>query len=169
MVTIAWDDRYRIGLPIIDNQHNYLLQLINQLYDDISSGALPNNLDELFNNLDDYAIYHFTVEERWMQGQLYPGLNQHQREHAAFKEYVAELRQLYLRRDSFAALKTLAFLYRWLTTHIQGSDFQFGQYIACNTENLLDIAPALPETTGGCREVATTTLSPNFNRSSSHR
>ena len=61
MVTIAWDDRFRIGLPIIDNQHKYLFQLINQLYDDITSGALPNSLDEVFNNLDDYAVYHFTI------------------------------------------------------------------------------------------------------------
>ena len=168
MVTIAWDDRYRIGLPIIDNQHNYLLQLINQLYDDISSGALPNNLDELFNNLDDYAIYHFTVEERWMQGQLYPGLNQHQREHAAFKEYVAELRQLYLRRDSFAALKTLAFLYRWLTTHIQGSDFQFGQFIARTTEKSLNALPATAATAQSDQGVETTALPPSFTRFTSN-
>lgn len=168
MLTIAWDDRYRIGLPIIDNQHKYLLQLINQLYGDITSGALPYSLDEVFNNLDDYALYHFTIEERWMQGQLYPECTRHQQEHATFKEHVAELRRLYQRRDDAAALKTLSFLYHWLATHIQGSDFQFGQFIARNADQLLNTAPAMPATGQSGPVVETTTFSPSFNRSTSH-
>ena len=168
MVTIAWDDRYRIGLPIIDNQHKYLLQLINQLYDNISSGATPLILDEVFNNLDDYAIYHFTIEERWMQGQLYPELASHQLEHATFKEHVAELRDRHLRRDSYALLKTLTFLYHWLTTHIQGSDYHFGQFIARNTAHSLNNIPATLETEcTGCG-AEPITLSHNSNCSTSN-
>jgi len=168
MITIAWDDRFRIGLPIIDNQHKYLLQLINQLYDDITSGALPNSLDEVFNNLDDYAVYHFTIEERWMQGQLYPELANHQQEHATFKEHVAELRRLHLRGDSYTSLKTLTFLYHWLTTHIQGSDFQFGQFIARNTDKALNAASAHTATEPNGQGVEPTTLPPSFPRFISH-
>lgn len=168
MVTIAWDDRYRIGLPIIDNQHKYLLQLINQLYDNVSSGAMPHTLDEVFNNLDDYAIYHFSIEERWMQGQLYPELSSHQQEHATFKEHVVELRERHLRRDSYASLKTLSFLYHWLTTHIQGSDFQFGQFIARNTGNSLHNTPALLEAECADQEAVPTTLSHSINCSTSN-
>lgn len=165
MVTIAWDDRYRIGLPIIDNQHKYLLQLINKLYDDITSGALPNCLGEVFNNLDDYAVYHFTLEERWMQGQLYPEFTRHRQEHATFKEHIAELRRLYQRRDDAAALKTLTFLYHWLATHIQGSDFQFGQFIARTTDTSHDTMSAKAATEPSSPAVESTTLSPSFKRS----
>lgn len=168
MVTIAWDDRYRIGLPIIDNQHKYLLQLINRLYDDIASGATPLVLDDVFNNLDDYAVYHLAIEERWMQGQLYPDLSSHQQEHVTFKEHIAELRQRYLRRDSNASLKTLAFLYHWLTTHIQGSDFQFGQFIARNTGSSPDKAPATLATARAGRGAEPTTPAHGINCSTSN-
>ena len=164
MVTIAWDDRYRIGLPVIDNQHKYLLQLINQLYDDITSGALPNSLGEVFNNLDEYAVYHFTLEERWMQGQLYPELPRHQQEHATFKEHVAELRRLHLCRDSSASLKTLTFLRHWLTNHIQGSDYQFGQFIARNADTSQHTTPAIAATEPVDPAVEKITRSPNCNR-----
>ena len=168
MVTIAWDDRYRIGLPIIDNQHKYLLQLINQLYDDITSGAPATSLEEVFNNLDDYAVYHFTIEERWMQGQLYPELASHQQEHATFKEHVDELRRLHLRRDSYASLKTLTFLYHWLTSHIQGSDFQFGQFIARTTDKSLNALPATAATAQSGQGVETTALPSSFTRFTSN-
>lgn len=159
MTTLAWDDRYRIGLPIIDNQHKYLLQLINQLYDDIATEAPPATFDAVFDNLDDYAIYHFTLEKRWMQGQHYDELAAHQQEHASFRQHIIELRRQHRCRDRYAALKTLTFLYHWLTTHIQGSDVHFGQFIARNPASATALQSAAGD--GECSDRLAGTTTPS--------
>ncbi|MGD9947285.1 MAG: bacteriohemerythrin [Desulfobulbus sp.] len=129
MLTIAWNDRYLIGTPMIDNQHKYLLQLLNTLYENYATSTATDGLDELFNNLIAYASYHFSLEEQWMVCQHYPRLDEHRVEHAAFVTQVAQMQQQYAQQRQNVSLEAINFLYNWLTTHIQGSDYDFGCFI----------------------------------------
>lgn len=129
MLTIAWDDRFLVGLPSIDNQHKIFFQLINQLSADFVSHEPREHLSILFDNLNDYADYHFSLEERWMVCQKFPLLKAHRFEHASFSERITELRHHFRDLDRNVTLETMVFLYGWLVQHIQGSDFEFGQFI----------------------------------------
>ncbi|MDD2463871.1 MAG: bacteriohemerythrin [Desulfobulbus sp.] len=129
MLTIAWDDRYLIGIPIIDNQHKYLLQLLNTLYEDYAACPATDYLEELFNNLIAYTSYHFALEERWMECHHYPRLDEHRVEHAAFSVRVAQMQQQYAQQRQNVSLEAIHFLYNWLSPHIQGSDYDFGCFI----------------------------------------
>ena len=148
MLTIAWNDRYLIGIPMIDNQHKYLLQLLNTLYADYASNQDTEYLAALFDNLIAYASYHFALEERWMIGQQYPLLPEHKKEHATFSAQVKQMQLEYGENGKDVSLQAITFLYHWLTDHIQGSDFNFGCFIRRKDE----IAPECTHTQTGDRQ-----------------
>jgi hemerythrin-like metal-binding protein len=58
-----WDDHFKVGIPTIDQQHYRLVELLNQLAREVVFASQFSRLDEIFNDLLDYTIYHFQTEE----------------------------------------------------------------------------------------------------------
>jgi len=130
MVTYEWKNFYVIGITNIDEHHQHLFLLLNTLRDDFISKKKDQDLSALFNDLVDYATYHFSAEEYWMEGSSYPGLAQHAREHAMFVRRVSEMHKDYHQGTAKVSLEVLTFLHGWLTSHILQSDTLFGSFIA---------------------------------------
>jgi hemerythrin len=130
MPIIEWSDRYLIGVPQIDKHHQHLFFLLNKTYDDFFSPTPTHDLESLFDELVDYATYHFAAEEQLMQNHLFPGLEMHRQEHVKFSQRVVEMS-----RDSNAgkkglSLEILSFLHTWLSAHILSSDAEIGRFLA---------------------------------------
>ncbi len=130
MVAYEWKHFYVIGITNIDEHHQHLFLLLNTLYDDFISKKKDQDLSALFDDLIDYATYHFSAEEYWMEESSYPGLAEHVSEHALFTRRVSEMHKDYQRGTVKVSLEILTFLHAWLTTHILQSDALFGSFIA---------------------------------------
>ena len=130
MVAYEWKDFYVIGITNIDEHHQHLFLLLNTLHDDFISKKKDQDLSTLFDDLVDYATYHFSAEEYWMEESSYPGLAQHANEHALFVRRVSEMLKDYHQGTAKISLEILTFLHGWLTTHILQSDAEFGCFIA---------------------------------------
>jgi hemerythrin len=154
MLTIAWDDNYLLELPTIDNQHKYLFNLLNTLYDDVATIGSDNYLEKLFADLSNYAAYHFALEERWMDAQHFPLLESHRREHRIFADRVAEMERDYRQHHRNVSQEALSFLYNWLTTHIQGSDHEFGRFIRQKSAELDSHSAGLSSVRTRCHPAA---------------
>lgn len=82
--------------------------------------------------LMDYTDFHFTDEEKLQQEVGYDKLDQHKRQHEAFKKSVDELRQMLEEEegptDAFvdAVNKNIS---QWLVEHIQGWDKAVADFI----------------------------------------
>lgn len=59
---IVWQEDYTAANGIIDQQHQRLVALINDLYEGIRSGTLPP-MSAVLRNLEDYTRDHFATEE----------------------------------------------------------------------------------------------------------
>jgi len=132
MPILNWDNRYSICLPEIDKHHQHLFALVNRLYDDFVDKASAQALNALFDELIDYATYHFSVEERWMREEGYPELEMHQKEHDLFSKRVLEMQKDYNAGKRNLSLEVLSFLHNWLASHIQLSDVDFGRFLSAN-------------------------------------
>lgn len=130
MPVLQWNDRYLIGIAQIDTHHQHLFFLVNRTYDDFINKVPRENLSILFDELIDYATYHFSMEEHWMRESSYPSLSLHQREHALFAQRVTEMQTSFHSGDQHLTLEALSFLHNWLTTHILQSDGEYGRFIA---------------------------------------
>jgi hypothetical protein len=120
-----WDDHFNTGLAEVDEQHRRLVALINLLASHVAYGSAPAELDRIFDELANYTVYHFATEEGIWRRHLANELTEakHREVHANFIREVTELRAaLSTRAAREVAEDALAFLARWLASHILESD-----------------------------------------------
>lgn len=90
---IVWREKMSVGHAVIDADHRYLLCLVSSV-----ELAMRTNepLDELLDQLIDYAQFHFKREEHIQLDVRYPNAERHRHEHrqlaAQLSETVAKLR-----------------------------------------------------------------------------
>lgn len=120
-----WNDNFDTGIAEIDGQHRQLVILLNQLASHVAYSSDPAELNDILDELVRYTIYHFETEEAIWHSHLAsaPGVLRHLRLHG---DFAATIRQL---KDSQGAKahrkiaeEMLAFLTRWLVSHILESD-----------------------------------------------
>jgi hemerythrin len=122
---IQWDGSLALHIREIDEQHQKLIGLINDLHAAMLKGASKDALGPLLGALIDYTEYHFTAEEKLMADYGYIGTPMHKLEHASF---VKKIRAF---KAEFAAGKTrishdlMTFLSDWLTKHILVNDKKY--------------------------------------------
>jgi len=120
-----WNENFNTGLPEIDAQHRKLVQLLNLLASHVAFQTGIPDLNDIFNQLVDYAGYHFQTEEAIWQ-QYLPGDAleiKHKQVHNSFLEMVNRLKAAEETKPvNILIEETLAFLTRWLVAHILESD-----------------------------------------------
>ena len=128
MAIVAWDTLYETGIPSIDRQHQDLFDALNRLYDAISSGQGEAQIAQTLGFLVDYTVTHFRDEEAQMASVDFPGLVDHQAEHARLLHQVAEALATYQADPVAAKAEGLAlFLVQWVVRHIHEMDQQFAE------------------------------------------
>ncbi|HYH39714.1 MAG TPA: bacteriohemerythrin [Azospirillum sp.] len=126
---LTWDDRFSVGVPEIDGEHQVLLGLYNDAARGFAAGCDMEKKHKLLNDLETYAFYHFGTEEALMRICRYPRANEHGDEHASFRREVAALKAEIDRGAEFET-HALNFIRSWITRHIQGSDKALGAFLA---------------------------------------
>ena len=118
-----WSDHFCTGIDLIDDQHQCLVDYLNQLAAFFVEGGDANELEGLFQGLVDYADYHFETEEKiwdehFKQDTAY--LN-HCAIHQQFREKILEYSQQ--NPNESGVLEGLfGYLVHWLAFHILDSD-----------------------------------------------
>jgi CRP/FNR family transcriptional regulator len=125
----AWDPMYRIGIEVIDEQHQRLFDISHRVYAACRGQARPARLCRLFDELLEYTRYHFAEEERLMERIGYPALAQHRANHEELVELVHHHRRQLAEDGPGAARRALAFVRAWLCAHVLDADKDIGVYL----------------------------------------
>jgi len=132
MKAFTWDQRFETGLEMVDQQHRHLVDLVNVAGNILLGGkASETELQDLFGQLADYAIYHFNEEERLMVeiGVDPRHVDAHKIQHREFLKQVTMMwNNRALSKDPAAMLH--GFLSSWLSMHILGQDQEMARNIA---------------------------------------
>ena len=128
MEKILWEEKFNIGNETIDNQHQYLVSLLNDLIDNRKSMNIPE-LRLLFNSLVHYANIHFHDEEELLLKSKYPHFLEHKKEHRDFMEKLEAIELEFELDNRYVSFDMLIFLSEWLTNHILIKDKDFSSYI----------------------------------------
>ncbi|MFY9326749.1 MAG: bacteriohemerythrin [Georgfuchsia sp.] len=132
METFVWNRHFTTGLEQVDQQHRFLVNLINRLGETLIEGGGQKSelLLATFTQLTDYARYHFAEEERLMQqyGVALRHREPHLRHHVRFIE---QLSTMWNSRNAMTnPADTLhGFLRSWLGFHILGVDQSLARQI----------------------------------------
>jgi hemerythrin len=118
---VEWRKAMSVGVPDIDDDHRYLIELINAF----EQAKTDDEIDRILNELIDYTIYHFAREERYQQASLFPFREAHRKSH---ERLIAKVKGLSGRRaaagvDRSGIAGELSALFReWLVEHIIKED-----------------------------------------------
>ncbi len=120
-----WNPNFETGIAVIDEQHQRLVDLLNKLAAHLAYGTEEPGLASVFDELADYAQYHFRTEEAIWQKYL-PGdeaYSAHEKTHREFVDEVLRLKsgQQALRSERVVD-EVVSFLTHWLAFHILESD-----------------------------------------------
>lgn len=129
---IVWSNEYSIGLDEIDEQHQTLIQIINDFEKAIFHKNVPL-IQTALNATETYTIQHFSVEEVLMGIFNYPKINEHKQQHSIFLNIIVkrkkELNKLDATKDLTLILEmagsTKNMLGQWLLNHIKVSDKEY--------------------------------------------
>lgn len=122
-----------IGIGQIDEEHRHLFELINGVMELLQNEVIEDKyhrIEELLEELKDYADTHFEHEEAYMESIEDPELPVQKKQHAQFREKVNIL-DLSAKDTPEEQQKTLeeimTYLTRWLYHHILSSDMMIGK------------------------------------------
>ena len=145
---IEWSTALEIGDPVVDSEHRYLAQLINNLHEQYESGTLEGNLARVFTHLAKYVRVHFENEEALMAAVGYPELQAHQAEHRKLVEQAMALSEEYLDGSDTITEETIQFHKEWALTHISGTDMKIRDYLSGERPQHLSDIPAFANSSG---------------------
>ncbi len=122
---ILWQDNYSVGHNILDNQHKYLLKIINDLYESMISKDLEGDYGELLKELTKYTKVHFVYEERFLEKIGFQEINDHLAYHAEMKKKIGLLEVDMTTLGKEWRLELLIFLKKWWLDHILKQDMKY--------------------------------------------
>lgn len=133
MSYLNWNNAFVTGIEIVDQQHQRLVDMLNQLAELLLNSATINQQDAkgLIDGLVSYVAEHFSTEERLMQQfEVDPRHSQHHvHSHRDFANKVSYTLEQFSKDQSLSGVELLQFLSNWLIFHILGEDQKMAREI----------------------------------------
>ncbi len=125
---VSWTPELSVGVERFDAHHRRLFTLVNKLYNVMRSGSRQSTLEEVFDELLDYTVYHFAAEEKAFELSGYPEAGAHRTSHAELVAKAQALRSDLDEGKPMVAVDVMTFLRDWVTNHILGEDKRYSEF-----------------------------------------
>ena len=126
---INWLPKYNIGNDIIDRQHQFLIDILNEVIEKRKNNMNLEEIKIVFTKLIQYANFHFHDEEELMLKVEYPNYHEHKLKHKEFIDKLARVNEEILMENKYVSFEILIFLAEWFLNHIQIMDKNLAPYL----------------------------------------
>ena len=126
---IIWNEVFSVGCEGVDKEHQYLIEIYNDLADYCAN---DNNTNEgylnILSKLYNYSVTHFKHEEDYMERMAYPDIKKHKKIHKLFLEKITQLNLELLSGTTPNIKQIIDFLQNWLIKHFLETDLDYEIY-----------------------------------------
>lgn len=129
MSALSWNNSMSVKISSIDNQHQKLIQLVNEFYENISIGSNNELVSKLLKGMKEYALVHFSKEEQYLIEYKYPFYEEHKKEHNYFIGKVNDLENRFNRGKIILSFEITSFLKDWIKKHISEEDKKYSDFL----------------------------------------
>jgi len=126
---INWNESYSVGNADMDEQHKKLIEIINKLFKSFKDGNAQKILDEILQEMIDYANFHLNSEEKLLFKYDYPEKEIHENLHREFRDKTSEMKELINSNSKDAHYKLIEYLKNWWTNHILVEDMKYSNFL----------------------------------------
>ena len=129
---VLWKKEYSVNIQEIDEQHNLLIQMINDLLQVIIQKSGQVTVYEVLERLIHYTRTHFEAEEALMRNADFPGYEAHKARH---DQFISEVEALERRAkisqgsEQLVGMEMLFKLKDWLVDHIVVMDMDYSRHV----------------------------------------
>jgi len=134
--TISWTSDFDVGIPVIDEEHQTLVALYNDLVHSLERGATQTMSQSMVRSLQRFVIDHMSREEVFIRQHSFPGAEQHIQEHRDFGAAVSAL------PNGEVAGTVVALLRGWILNHILISDRALFEHVTRSGPPTADRSPS---------------------------
>ncbi len=133
MEVLAWDDSFKIEIPLIDERNQHFMKIAAKLEE---LNAVKRKKEEDFDSIGEaladvmeFARMHFNEEEKILVSKQYPELNQHRQDHKRFIKKVMAFRRLFSEDPGKVSDDLVEYVKEWLPLHIKEQDSRYAPFI----------------------------------------
>lgn len=133
MAHFIWDQKFSVGVKTLDNQHKHLFEILNRLYAALENKESIENISDIFDQVLEYTLAHFGIEEQYMLHAKYPGYNEHKALHEKLKTKATQIAASIRKGDLAAAEQASQFMKTWWEDHILKVDMKYTSHVKVPT------------------------------------
>ena len=127
----TWGPALETGHPLIDSQHQELINTINELFEECMQGKGTEQIGKTVDFLVAYTERHFHEEEALQRQSGYPDYQNHRQLHADLVRMISEL-AVELKQAGPTPMvinKSIRGIGNWLVNHIQQQDTKVAAHL----------------------------------------
>jgi hemerythrin-like metal-binding protein len=91
MALIEWQEKFRIGIPSVDYEHQEMIALLNELYTGLAAGAGSEEIMGFLGEVYARISAHFALEEKVMKESRYDRLSEHKADHEDLLDQIRDI------------------------------------------------------------------------------
>ncbi len=129
MPLILWKDSFVTKVKFLDEEHEMLIGIVNELHFSMLAGKGKPVMGEVLGLLVNHTKKHFDNEEAHMRKTKYTGYYTHLQEHQYLLKYLTDFHYSFNNTQVIVSIELLDFLRDWLLHHIEHLDMQLGCYL----------------------------------------
>ena len=132
---MLWKDRYKLGVPRIDEQHKELFRRVGLFLQVLRSAVCWDEklqqINEMLEFMKGYVVEHFHDEEEYQLSINYPGHEIHKQIHSDMVNYVQDVSRQFEQSDDNEELMQQfgGRLLAWLINHVAAEDQRIADYV----------------------------------------
>ena len=129
---IKWNYKYSVDIPLIDEQHKKLIEIINKASMVEISSNNPKDVLAILDQMTEYILKHFETEEHYMKKFHFTGYQSHKNEHIDFTNTTIDYKIRAVGGACQIVSEILDYLMEWLINHIQVTDRKYVDWFKKN-------------------------------------
>lgn len=128
MPFLEWQEKFNIKVPAIDEQHQAIFAMINNLYESLESGVYNSQtVGSVLIPIAECIKYHFQTEEKMMMEMNFQEYHYHKTLHERLTEQVMGFIIRLKKNENVDINEFLNFVKDWFLTHIPEEDTKIAQ------------------------------------------
>jgi len=120
MELLKWHESFSVGVKLVDQQHQKLFSLINELIVQTNTDQQKEIIEKVLAGLVAYTEYHFKTEEKLFK--IHPEFKKHQSIHQGFIDKVSGFVAAFKIGNSDFKPAIVGFLVDWIKKHVLDMD-----------------------------------------------
>ena len=125
----VWTDDLSVGIEEIDQQHQMLVNILNELFHAVAERKSEEMIGETLDALIGYTLTHFELEEKLLQSANYAEdeFTAHKAAHRVFVSKIEGIARKSVVENKVVAFELINFLKHWLREHISITDKKYAE------------------------------------------